>query len=125
MPTRSASCKASAPDLIDYPVSSNSLLDLTPTTPAARRLSGMEARHDVDGIALEAVVESVGEPREKCSPETHRNLRKRLSQCYDEIHDLFEGTREGIAKARTPGFVPVSGQRYVSGRLRAEADSHS
>ena len=30
MPTRSASCKASAPDLTAYPVSSNSLLDRAP-----------------------------------------------------------------------------------------------
>ena len=85
----------------------------------------MEAREDLNGAALEAIVERVWETREESPPETYRNLREGLRQRRDEVHDLFEGANEGIAKARTPGFVPVSGQRDVGGRLRAEADGHS
>ena len=85
----------------------------------------MEAREDLNAAALEAIVERIRETREEGPPEAYRNLRECLRQRRDEVHKLFEGTYEGIAKARTPGFVPVPGQRYVSGRLRAEADGHS
>ena len=62
---------------------------------------------------------------EEGSPEADRDLRKRLGQFRNEINDLFEGAHEGVAKARTLGVVPVTGQRNVRSRLRAEADCHS
>lgn len=94
-------------------------------TPAAGRLPCVEACDDVDDLAIQSVVESIGEAREEGAPQAHRDLRKRLGHLCDEINHLLEGAHKDLAQAWALSVVPVTGQRHVGRRLRAEADSHS
>ncbi len=57
MPTRSASCKASAPDRTAYPVSSNSLLDrLARSWYRARQLEQLDQQPLMNDATVPAVV---------------------------------------------------------------------
>ena len=67
----------------------------------------MEATDHINDIAVQPIIEGVGETTEKSSSKPYRDLGEGLRKLGNEVDDLLQGTDEVIPQAQALTVVPL------------------